>query len=472
MQPTDFKYILELQTYISNANLPFERRYFHSLHEAVINLLQIPVDRYWEANDPQYDKQISTIRVLEQNAGNERQIASIFEMPISDSLPDGPSAGIYLHNVQNSEGPIGDIEDMLAVSFYRLRNYDHDMPMVQIARYVYDDTLKLLSDPSLEQLIGDLQKKVTVPWEYELQVWDNNHQIAGNLYYHTGLPAAFDQLVGLPYFTPLPDGSPARFPEAHPTIILSDDIGGPVAMISGPMGGLSSWPQQVVPVQMEISHGLARLEAIAGVNLSEFDGYRQDGIRITIGHIDTNDNTFQPVPAFAQLQQGSEQPGPTRQTAASAYTLQLEYRQLKIPLRDPAITSAEFITKTYPDLGGAVAAMHNLEYEDFDVQAAVRNRKDKYLHEAVVYHTTGKYDVASMFRMVRPQEHVPAGVYVKVNAENLSSETLHAFKPFIQELAYKGPLLYLVKAENGQHQTLDRRRPGPRQFEGGSHRGL
>lgn len=475
MHPQEFKYILELQTYAQKANRPFERRHFHNLHEALINLLQIPADRYWEAPDARDGKRISTVLLLEQRQGEEQEIGYTFQLPMADALDIGPSAGVYFQNTGiGDDDNITALEGVLGANFNALRSYDPGLPMVQLARFVYDDGLSLITDPALKEVIDDLQRMSPEPWLYQLKVRDGSNPISGNLYYHSTLPAAFDHLISLPYFTPEPNGYPGSFLEHYPTIEIY--AGDSVRELSIPLFAKQQshdLSQTMLKVEMEVTGGLGRFETIAGVNLSEFDGYRFGGSLLALGNINTHDDTFIPVPAFTELQQGTGPLGPPRETVASAYTLQLEYRPANWPVHGPAINSPEFATQTYPDLSAAVAAMHNLQPEAFDAAAAVKNEKDKFLHEATIYHTADKYEVATMFRIARSLQHVPAGVYVKVNAENLSAETLGALKPFVQEMANKAPLLYLVKADDGQQQASDRRRPpGPRYFGDSGGRGI
>lgn len=475
MQTDDFEYILELQHHVQKANRPFERRHFHNLHEALINLLEIPPDRYWKAGNGIHGKQISTALLLEKRHGVEHEMAITFKLPMEDSLDGGPSAGIYLQNTGiGQDDDITGLETAVGARFDRLRTYDPGLPMVQLARFVYDDRLSMMTDPALKEVIDDLQKMSPEPWLYQLKVRDGSNPISGNFYYHSNLPAAFDHLISLPYFTPEPNGYPGSFLEHYPTIeIYAGDSVRELSISLLAKQQSHDLSQTMLKVEMEIPGGLGRFETIAGVNLSAFDGYRFGGSLLTLGNINTHDDTFIPVPAFTELQQGTGPLSPPRETVTSAYTLQLEYRPANWQVDGPVINSPEFATQTYPDLSAAVAAMHNLQPEAFDVAAAVKKENDKVLHEATIYHTTAKYEVATMFRIIRPQEHVPAGVYVQVNAENLSTQTLQAFKPFIQEMSYKGPLLYLVKADDGQQQTNERRRPpGPRYFEGGDGRGI
>lgn len=468
MEPNS-NYILELHTYRDRENVPIERRYFDTIHEAMISLMGIPLNRYLSPDISLGEPELSRVLLLEKKPGSEYQIASTFILPIQDALDAGPSAGLYLHNndERGTEDSIGLLETWIGASFYQFRNYDHDMPMVQLARLVYDDSQKLIADPAMDHMIGQLQKNVKVPWQYELRIIDTDEAVPVHRFHHVGMPGAFDQLIGLKYFDNAVSDPKYRWETETPDLMISERSGVPILTLSVD----SKTNEENQPVSLQFSGGMARLEAIAGVSLSSFAGYSHDGSELPIGSIRVTDHIFDPVPAFAALQN----PNSLQQIQlpeSAPFTLSLQYRQLKSLEQKDAVTAATFKTSTFAELKDAVAALRKINLESFDVAHAVKWSKQEYLHEATIHHTTENYKIASMFSVRRGQPHVPAGVYLDVYHEQLSTDTLHAFGPFLNTLPSKGPLLFLVKPEPGQ-QLPDHRQPQPRYLGGtDSGRGL
>ncbi|PUZ28577.1 hypothetical protein DCC81_03595 [Chitinophaga parva] len=466
MEP-NANYILELHTYRDNENVPIERRYFDTIHEAMISLLGIPLNRYLSPDLSLGEPELSRVLVLEKTPGSEYQIASTFILPIEDVLNDGPSAGLYLHHNDDrgAEDSIGSLENRIGASFYQFRHYDHDMPMVQLARLVYDDSQKIIADHALEPMIEQLQNSVQVPWQYELRILDTDAAISVHRFHHAGMPAAFDQLIGLKYFDSAASDPKYRWETETPDLMISERSGVPIVTVSVD----SKTSEDHRPVSLLVIGGLARLEAIAGVNLSTFAGYGHDGFELPIGSIRGTDHVFTPVPAFAALQD----PKSLQQVQLpenAPFTLSLEYRELKSLEQKDAVTAATFKTYTFADLKDAVAALRKIDLESFDVTHAVKWSKKEYLHQATLYHSTERYEVASMFSVLRDQPHVPAGTYLKINPDHLSTDTLHVLHPFVKDLPHQGALLFMAKSAAAQAQEL-RRTVGPRHFsEGGSRR--
>lgn len=467
MQPVDSTFILELHADIGTETQAIERRYFPTLDEAMVSLLKIPIDRY-QRDIPEGDGEISRILIYERKAATEQQIASTFLLPIGDAVYEGgPSAGIYLqtHDGRGYSGSIGDLEQRLSAGFYMFRHYEHDMPMVQIARATYDDRVQFKPDPALKDLVQKLEAAVVTPWQYHLEWLDGHQATPAQHFYHQQMPTAFDQLISLPYLAAAPTGR-VPVPEDFPIIMIRDQIGLPLLRIYAEEPSDSAPTKQ--PIVMEVGMGIGRLEATAGVSLAGLEGYRHDGVRVTIGSMDTDTRNFSPAASFASLQSGL-QPTASELSTVTPYTLQLEYRQLQSLKLGPAVTGATFATATFSNLEDAVATLRRIELSAFDVSAAVKSGADKYLHEATIYHSTERYDVASMFSILRDQPHVPAGIYLKINPDHLSTDTLHILHPFVKDLPHQGALLFMVQSAASQAQEL-RRTGGPRHFSEGNSR--
>lgn len=471
MESSPLNYILELQSLMDDQHVAVERSYYNTLQEAMASLMETPLDRFYPEN-PIETPEVSRIRLLERQQDKEIQIGQTFMLPIEDGLNGGPSAGLYF-KTEDERGEtisISAFENKLGTSFYRFRIYDQDMAMIQLARFVYDDGVKLIADPRLHTTAQHLHLMVKTPWEYELEVLDAHQPIAAHYFYHSSLPAAFDHLMSLKYFETSYHKVAAQWPEHSPILSILDRQGAPVIdmrVISRTAPGAHLSKDTII---MDVPDGLARLEALASINFSAFGDYHKDPYRLMLGTINPDNANFIPVPAFTSLQDGQN---PLNQLSNNdPYLLTLHYRHLAVAGQNQARPGSTMDNTTYAELADAVAALRQIDLDSFRVATAVKRGQDKYLYEARLYHRSEGYQLASMFSVTRDSNLIVAGVYLEVNHENISADILGAFHPFLKELPPKGPLLYLVRADS--QQSLERRHPqGPRYLgDGGTTMGL
>lgn len=78
--------------------------------------------------------------------------SSINVMAISDSPEGNPTAGVWLHN----EHSIKDLEEMTGTDLSRGDQYDPEMPMLLLARYIYDNGLHLIRGDGYQKLVEGL----------------------------------------------------------------------------------------------------------------------------------------------------------------------------------------------------------------------------------------------------------------------------------------------------------------------------
>lgn len=445
-----------------------ESRYFNSLHDAFNSLIQTDI-RQFDRNtivdgvgSRCYD--YAEIKV----PGNENPMLRMVQIPINDAPDAQPVAGVYI----NLEIDIGAFEHQSGFNFVNFSTFDPGVPFILLGKYAYDDNgLKLIPDPAFEEMqenidISQAVGDYGVDWHCKLHIktshfedeltdlTDHNYRkigalVSDEIYHYAELKDAFNDLIVLNMLA------------LNEKIAFDEGLGHCIDEAAI----LNVKNQQLLSLDSitEIKDGerlhengiylkfympVDNFEKMAGIDLSGLDNYRTLAPYQQIFEFTADGQELLSTNGYFQLlhNTGFENAGEIMSCYQTTvpYALRIEWDYCKeesVPELSPTISHRE---KRFASFDEAFKSLHDLDDRLFNKDQALQLGHPLYIKYAAVHDTADEKPIMSKFLVQGSDNNLPNGVYVKLNGEKTTVDTLHTILQQMPNIDQRGDFHFFV----------------------------
>jgi hypothetical protein len=445
-----------------------ESRYFQSLHDAFNSLIQTDI-RQFDRNTLESDVIPRCYHFAEIKVpGEENPLLRMVQIPINDAPDAQPVAGVYI----NLEMDIGAFEHQSGFNFANFAAFDPDVPFILLGKYAYgDDGLKIIFDPGFEEMQAniDISQSVGdygVDWHckthiktshYEddltVQISHNYHKrgalVRDEIFHYTELRDAFKDLLEINMLalnekTAFDEGLGHCIEEAVILNVRNQQL---VALES--MTEMKDDERlHENGIYLRFHMPLDNFEKMAGVDLSALDNYRMLAPNQQILQYTADGQELLSTNGYFQLLRsaGFEDAAEimSRYPTTVPYALQIEWdysKEESVPELSPVISRRE---KLFVSLDEAFRSLQDLDDRLFSKDQALQMGHPLYIKYAAVHDTSDNKQIMSKFLVHGADNNLPNGVYIKLNGEKTTVETLHATLQQMPNIDQRGDFHFLV----------------------------
>lgn len=427
MDNISHSYQLQLSKQDANSNnIHHEQHYFQDLPGAMRSLVIYGLEG---ADHPTLagGSQNKTIASIYES-GNPTPLVELIAEPLTYPDLQKTPAGLYLHT---PEGTIYDFEEKLGQDMFRIEGYDGNKKDLRVLAYIHDPKRLTTEDiglvPLLENISEDIGRTGAFAVSFTQQVrvsYDPVSTYNTEAYHYDNAALAFSALLHHPY---LKRGEESNFL----------DPGGPTSLqLSGPAGTLLMatdlvrhgdegghyWPQPGLFLSFPDGYEAFRREA-AITAPKRHDPQFEDNA-LVIADFNNDFTRLRLTPAFLQLQQDiAREIGIFRPAVEPPYRLEHTYLPARIL---PELADPEFmriVSSPVHSLQDGLRQLQAMAPEQYDRTHAVKHMTGDYLLHTKLFES-GK-EVIRLYKSPGTQE-LPAGLYLQVNPDNLSLQSLAA----------------------------------------------
>lgn len=429
-----------------------DKRYFETLHDAFNSLVQTDINQF-DKNTYNMDgssKYYSFAEITAQGSGEP--LVRVVKRSIDDAPEAMPVAGIYLNF--DPEMDMRDFERQSGFDFKNFGFYDPDIPFLLLAKYAYDDEgLKLMPDLAL----NDIKDKLQVSnhkraydigeWAYTAQVrtrhfqddltfsLKHNTQKDGPLVsyetFHYHHPAdAFDDLIRLNMYalnekTAFNKGLGNHIEQA----VISNFADIEIVSLESITEIASESRRYENGIYLKFFLPIEEFEKLADVNLSSLDNYNKLSQYQQILRYTTDRNDLLLTSGYCKLirEAGLENADSiiNQYPSISPYVLRIEWdfsKQEPVASLSSVVRHGELPFVSYEE---ALRSLCDLDDRSFNLQQCRHLGHPLYIKHAAIYDTADNKPIISKFMAQGNESDLPGGVYIKLNGEKTTVETLH-----------------------------------------------
>ena len=428
-----------------------EKRYFETLHDAFNSLAQTDINQF-DRNTFNVDgssKHYSYAEITTPGAGEP--LIRVIKIPIDDAPDAMPVAGIYLNFDMGMD--IATFEHQSGFNFSNFGLYDRDNPFLLLGKFAYDDEgLKLIPDPAFSEMQGNIQvsndiRAYDVEWAYKTEIITRHFEddltflhkhntrrdgplVSYEFFHYAHLDNAFDDLIRLDMYaldekTAFNKGLGHHIESAVTSTIAGKDI----VSLESITESTKESRRYENGIYLKFFEEVYEFEKLAQVNLSSLDNYNKLIPYQQILRFTTDRNDLLLTSGYCKLirEAGLENADSiiNQYPAIAPYVLKIEwgfYKQEPVAGLSSIVRHGELPFVSYNE---ALRALCDLDDRSFNLQQSRHLGHPLYIKHAAIYDTADNKPIISKFIAQGNDNDLPGGVYIKLNGEKTTVETLH-----------------------------------------------
>jgi hypothetical protein len=429
-----------------------EKRYFDTLHDAFNSLVQTDINKF--------DKGINNIDGSREHysyaeitaPGEGEPLVRVVKIPIDDAVDASPMAGIYL----NFDGRM-DIDTFEKQSGFKFDNfslYDRDVPFLMLGKYMYgDDGLELIRDQAFEDMQRNIQIRNSlgnyeVEWSFKIEITTRHFEddltfldkhntrkdgplVSYKSFHYTHPADAFDDLIRLDMYalnekTAFNKGLGHHIESAVVSTIGNKEI----VSLESITEVLNESRQYENGIYLKFYDPILEFEKLAEVNLGSLDNYNKLIQYQQILRYTTDRNDLLITPGYCKLirEAGRHENADliiNQYPAIAPYVLKIEW---DFSTKEPVDRLSSIVRHgqlPFVSYEEALKSLCELDDRSFSLPQSRHLGHPLYIKHAAIYDTADDKPIISKFMAEGTEKDLPGGVYIKLNGEKTTVETLH-----------------------------------------------
>lgn len=417
-----------------------ETNYFNTLRDAVESLLLTDIRKFEEMSEEASKDKCCEYASITATSNNQ-PIVEIIRLSFRDTPDGSPPAGIYMNFVDSATK---NFEQLSGYSFSRFEAYDPESPFLMLASYSYDRGFKISVDQALKDWVNSLEYYELAPqfydkdWNYKVDIVQNSIAVQAfretTSYHYPNLPETLHQLLHTDINQMnkhLTEGTGTENWISEARIVKRG--GGKLAEFVAVKNDNTLEKVSEPGIHLKCYIPIKNLEKESGIDLSRLGNYDQDDNYLLVANYSRDYNSLLPHPGYLNLLKFTDKENRKQFDDQTPYILGITWEATQHPNEIKSDPQQQLQQIACSSLDQALSSMRELDERLFDTEQALRLHYPLYIKQADIKDARNNTIVVTKFQVRQKDDQRPAAMYMSVNEQHASEETLRLIRAFVIE---------------------------------------